>query len=252
MDTRHILNRIWHAPYNIHLNQTELFPISLEVRRPDVGNLPLLTPSARANWRRTLIFFGEPFERISQVMGGSVMRRATHTGATREVTMDSFATLTEFAVAIAGFSGIAIAIQNRGTSFDGLVAFRNQNLLLHALGAAFGSICPHAVTHLGVTGHSVWFWSSLLLGGICCATHWNFGASRRSLSEEEDSRLSQTMMRIAGGGNALVILAQLGNSLGAFGPSSSAAVYLGIVWLLMLASIQFLFLLSRPTSPTDA
>ena len=63
--------------------------------------------------------------------------------------MDSFSSLMEFAVAIAGFSGITMAVQARNTALSEVQSFRNTNLINFSLSAAFGSVIPQACAHLG-------------------------------------------------------------------------------------------------------
>lgn len=54
--------------------------------------------------------------------------------------MDSFSSLMEFAVAIAGFSGIKMAVQARNAVVNEVQSFRNTNLIAFSLSAAFGSV----------------------------------------------------------------------------------------------------------------
>jgi hypothetical protein len=62
----------------------------------------------------------------------------------------------ESAVAIAGFSGISIAIQSRDARADALREFRNRNLITWSLCAAFGSTLPAGVVYLDAEGPQVW------------------------------------------------------------------------------------------------
>lgn len=81
------------------------------------------------------------------MMGRSAARRKRTVDTQSFLDMDvkileSFSNLMKFAVAIAGFSGISIAIQSRDGKIDGIREFRNRNLITWSLCAAFGSTLP--------------------------------------------------------------------------------------------------------------
>ena len=153
--------------------------------------------------------------------------------------MESFSTLTEFAIAIAGFSGIAIAIRARGGTFDSLDQFRHKNLISFSLSAAFGSTFPQMVSHLGAHDSSVWIWSSLLFVGNCAfmlaLPFWSLVA----LSNDERRQLSPLMWTLSVGGTSLTAILLCVNALGYLGEPSPAPLYVGILWQILMAAIQF-------------
>ena len=104
--------------------------------------------------------------------------------------LESFSILTELAAAIAGFSGITIAIQARAGNPDAIAVFRNKNLISWSLGAAFGSTLPQAVFHVGARGPQIWIWSSFLYSLILSTVIVGPFIARHSLTLEERSRLS--------------------------------------------------------------
>jgi hypothetical protein len=132
--------------------------------------------------------------------------------------LDSFATLTEFSVAIAGFSGIAIAIGARGRSISSLTQFRNRNLLTFSIGAAFGSVLPPL--------------------------------ARTALSPAERKATSWLIWIVSIVGTSLAGIAQLLNIVGVFGAPGPGPLYAAIVWTILMATIQFYRVLTTVSAET--
>lgn len=162
--------------------------------------------------------------------------------------MESFTSLMEFAVAIAGFSGITMAVQARNAVVSELQNFRNANLISFALAAAFGSAIPQVCAHLGANDSALWSWSSGLFSILCCVLLFLPFSARGSLSPESRAQLSPTIWVSAIGGTSAVVILQLANAVGMFGQPGPAPIYLGILWLIFLGALMYarlLFDLSR-------
>ena len=158
--------------------------------------------------------------------------------------MDSFATLTEFSVALAGFSGIAIAIAARDGSVSSLTQFRNQNLLTFSIGAAFGSVLPPLMSHLGLSDASIWACSSGLFAMITFLLVTQPFIARTGLSPSERKMTSWPIWIVSIVGTSIAGIAQILNIVGLFGDPGPGPLYAGIVWTLLMATIQFYRLLS--------
>lgn len=65
---------------------------------------------------------------------------------------DSFGTVMEFSVALAGFSAVAIALSHDPGSLAPLDRFRALNLLSASLGSAFGASFVLVGTAFGMSG----------------------------------------------------------------------------------------------------
>ena len=141
--------------------------------------------------------------------------------------MDSFSSLMEFAVALAGFSGITMALQTRNAVVHEAQTFRNTMLIAFALSAAFSSAIPWACAHLGATGSQIWFWSSVLFTPVCGALVAAPFSVRSSLSSESRSQLSRTIWIVSLGGMFLVVISQLVNAAGILGEPGPAAARRG-------------------------
>jgi len=166
--------------------------------------------------------------------------------------LDSFATLTEFSVAIAGFSGIAIAIGARDGAVNSLTQFRNRNLLNFSIGAAFGSVLPPLMSHLGRSGESIWICSSGLFAAIAFYLVIAPFIGRAALSPSEREKTSWPIWIVSVVGTSIAGVAQLMNVFGFFGDPGPGPLYSGIVWTLLMATIQFYRLFSFAPATTDA
>jgi hypothetical protein len=145
----------------------------------------------------------------------------------------------EFAVAIAGFSGITIAIQSRDAGADAIREFRNRNLITWALCGAFGSTLPQGVVHLGADGAQIWAWSSFIYALFLALVLYVPFVGRSKLTLEERSRLSGAIWLLGIGGTGLVALVLLANASGWFGEPNSAPLYWGVLWMILFAAMQF-------------
>ena len=166
--------------------------------------------------------------------------------------LESFSVLTELAIAIAGFSGITIAIHGRARSSDAVTTFRNKNLITWSLGAAFGSTLPDAMSHLGAFGADIWILSSLFYTPFILALIVVPFMTRARLSKADRARLSPAIWIFGIGGAAFFLAALLANAAGMFGEPSSAPVYLCVLWTIFLAAVQFFRLLFAPDSAPAA
>ena len=153
--------------------------------------------------------------------------------------MESFSSLMEFAVALAGFSGITMVVQARDAVVNDVQTFRNANLIAFALAAAFGSLIPEACAHLGATESQIWIWSSATFGILCGVLLILPVAARQSMSLESRRALSKTIWIGSVGGTVVVAFLQFMNAAGVLGAPGSAPIYLGIVWMISLAALMY-------------
>ena len=166
--------------------------------------------------------------------------------------MDSFSSLMEFAVAIAGFSGITMAVQARTAVVNELQAFRNTMLIAFSLSAAFASAIPQACTHLGATGSEVWSWSSASFSLVCGVLVVFPFLARSSISPESRSQLSKTIWFVSVGGMFFVLISQIVNAAAVVGTPGPAPLYLGILWMIALAALMYARMLVGLRHPSDA
>lgn len=166
------------------------------------------------------------------------------TGACGTMNAGDFAIITEMATAIAGFSGIAVALSNRGNVIPPVDRFRTLNLLTWALSAAFASTLPLVAESLSASGSQLWQWSSaafcvvLVAGGLI-----RFHTARR-LTSAERAALSPMVWSLTVGGNMVLIVWQLSNVAGWIGPPSPAPILIGLIWLIGVSALIFVRLLT--------
>ncbi|AWZ00293.1 hypothetical protein RHODOSMS8_00740 [Rhodobiaceae bacterium] len=149
---------------------------------------------------------------------------------------DAFSTITEFAVALAGFSGIVVAIAHRGDTFPSIDRYRTLTLLAYSLSAAFGSLLPMAVESLGFSGDEVWRIAGAVLAVVLAASIVISFLGTRRLDEDDRAGLSVAVGTLTAGGNGLLIVWLVVNSLTLASPSP---LVFALIWQLGLSSLQF-------------
>ncbi len=150
----------------------------------------------------------------------------------------STAAITEFAIVVAGFTGLVIAIGASDGVPNPLVKFRTLTMLFYAFTAAFGSVLPTIGQASGA--EDPWRFAAFaligLLVGNVIATVWS---SRTLLSVAQRGQLARWMwMLVVIGNGAFAALLGL-VLLGALTLPIAGAVFCALVWQLVLSTILF-------------
>ncbi|PHS22319.1 MAG: hypothetical protein COA84_12890 [Robiginitomaculum sp.] len=154
--------------------------------------------------------------------------------------------LTDFAVALIGFSGIVIAIiiAVHGKDFAPLDHFRTFSMLMVAFGAAFGSLIPLVLGAFGIVGNDLWRLSSIFLAVVIILASMvgqTFAASKLEASVRKQLSLWVWVLFVGGNGALSVWLL-----LSAFLAPSPGVFVIALIWQLILASILFVRLVLTP------
>jgi hypothetical protein len=154
--------------------------------------------------------------------------------------MDPSATssVTEFAIVVAGFTGLVLAIGARDGATNPLVKLRTITMLFYAFTAAFGSLLPTLFTSLEV--QNVWELSALSLAILLVA---NMAATiigtRVLLTIEQRPQLAGWMWSLVLGGNTLFTALLLCSLLGILNFPITGAFFGALIWQLVLSTILF-------------
>ena len=150
----------------------------------------------------------------------------------------STASITEFAIVVAGFSGLVLAIGSKDGTANPFVKFRTVSMLFFTFTAAFGSLLPTLVQSVGV--FEIWRYSSYVLVGLLVA---NMAAtvlsSRILLSPEERKQLKVWMWSLVLGGNSAFSLVLLASLIGIVTLPITGAFFAALIWQLILSSVLF-------------
>lgn len=147
----------------------------------------------------------------------------------------SAATITEFAIVLAGFSGLVIAIGSDKGSTNPLVKHRTILMLTLSFAAAFGSLLPIAAEAILIT--DIWLFSSFALVPILLMTLTvEATSSRFLLSSEERKQLKGYMYLLVYGGNLIFML------LLAIAPSAGT-FFIALIWQLVVSTIFYVRLI---------
>jgi hypothetical protein len=146
-------------------------------------------------------------------------------------------TITEFAIVVAGFTGLVIAIGSRDGTPDPLVKFRAVTMLFYAFTAAFGSLLPQFGAALGVA--DTWRFSAPYLCALLVANIVATLLYRQVLDPEQRARLKTWMYLLVFGGNSVFALALTLSYAGALTTPASGIVFAALTWQLVLSTILF-------------
>jgi len=152
--------------------------------------------------------------------------------------------ITEFAIAIAGFTGIVFALDRNPDRKEGelspLVRFRTVTMLFYAFSAAFGSLTPTLIQSF-ITSIEVWERSSAILIVILMA---NMAAtvisSRVLLTAEQRRQLKGWMWLLVMLGNSVFAIWLVASLLGILPIPITAAFITALTWQLVLSTILFI------------
>jgi hypothetical protein len=154
--------------------------------------------------------------------------------------------ITEFAIAVAGFTGIVFALDSRqtGDRQEGeqtpLVRFRAVTMLFYAFSAAFGSLLPTIVQSFD-TSVEVWEQSSAVLIVVLAA---NMAAtvicSRTLLTAEQRLQLKGWMWLLVMLGNSVFAIWLAASLFGVLPIPITAAFVTALTWQLVLSTVLFI------------
>ncbi len=166
--------------------------------------------------------------------------------------LDSFGTVAEVGVALAGFSAIATVLSFDRGAIAPLDRFRTLCLLMSALCAVFSSTIPMIGDAFGVSGVPLWRATSLVLLLVVFASTAAALFLIRELSAEDRNALSWSLSVFSVGGNVVVVGVQLINALGLLAPPGPGPIMASLVWLLFLSAVLFVrMLVNRPRRPAS-
>lgn len=148
-------------------------------------------------------------------------------------------TIAQLAVAMTGFSGIAIAFNRQPGRLSDWEAFRVSILFANSFAAIFLSLIPFAFYYLGWSAGTVFRSASalcFLFEAIFITTHI---VPTRKLMREFRPLFSLPLLSLMICGHSINTLLQLANALGLF-PGRSLPIFIfGLLWLLFQSIFQF-------------
>lgn len=143
----------------------------------------------------------------------------------------STASISEFAIVLAGFSGLVIAIGSKEGKSNPLVKHRTFCMLCLSFAAAFGSLLPTLALSFGIS--KIWTFSSYGLSCILIITIiGTYLSTRLLLNKEERKELRGYMYILILWVNALLAL------LLALMPVEGI-FFIALIWQLMVSAILF-------------
>jgi len=154
----------------------------------------------------------------------------------------STASITEFAIVVAGFTGLIFALAPKKGGISPVVKLRAITMLFYSFSAAFGSLAPTIMNAYGV--NDIWRSSSyflvVILIGNMAAT---FLSSRILLNPSQRLELKFWVWFLVMAGNSLFVILLLGSLFSIIALPITGIFMTALVWQLILSSILFTRLL---------
>ncbi len=156
---------------------------------------------------------------------------------------DVLTVIAEIGVALAGFSGIVVALRQRSVESWSFPEVMRLRFMLYGSTLTFlFALSPFVFHHLGASPAVTWSVSSLALGFFFgCATLLTVRLFRRRLPE-----LSPRWGVAYTSGNIITATVLLANAVGFFGDPSFGLYLVGIAWLLLYTTTLFVRLVLAP------
>lgn len=165
--------------------------------------------------------------------------------------MDPAATLyvvIEFSIGLAGFASIVVALGRRPGDRHTADAVRITSLLINSAAASGLSFVTIGLLHAAQTPDRAWLVASVLGGVLQVAlVTWGFFQRTRLDAAKAFAVIPKWFGFIFIGGATVNVPFQFANAAGWFGPPAFLPVYVGLVFWLALAFLQFVHvLIARP------
>jgi hypothetical protein len=152
---------------------------------------------------------------------------------------ESLQTIAEISIALAGFSGLVVALRKRKNPLSAVEKYRMQVLLALAFGAMFLSFLPELLMNFGIDTTKLWPCSSsvvILYSGVF--VYWWVSASRKIARVAPEIFSWYAFARMIAG-HVIVVLLLVAVIAFPLDVSGAAAYVVALIWYLVHAAQQF-------------
>ena len=156
---------------------------------------------------------------------------------------EALSTIAEVGLGLAGFTGILVALGHSPEAFTRPGVLRLLLLLVSSLGAVFLALLPFALQESGVSSSACWRLSSALLAVFTSVSLALLGYQIQRHRGEFGELYSGTVFVVVATGSFAVVALQVVNVAGAGAFPRSGPYLFGLLWLLFVASVQFVRIL---------
>lgn len=164
--------------------------------------------------------------------------------------MDAFETLAEVAIGLAGFGTLANVLARDPARWSSADFFRSVAFFMSSLGALFLALLPIGLGTTSLAEAAIWrVTSGLLLVYTVVFSIALVRLRRRHLQRE--LWFGPLLITITWTTTLLNLAAQLANVIGVPWAPAAAAVWFGIVWLLIYASVMLVRIVFLPPPTPD-
>lgn len=152
---------------------------------------------------------------------------------------EALSTIAEIGLGLAGFTGILVALARTPEPFGRPEVLRLLLLIVSSLGATFLALLPFALHESGVGESACWRFSSGLLAAFTSTSLAVLGYQIQRHRREFGELFSRAVFAIVSAGTVAIVALQAGNVFAVGGTPRVGPYLFGLLWLLLVASIQF-------------
>lgn len=152
---------------------------------------------------------------------------------------EALSTVAEVSIGLAGFSGIVVAFIHRKGQMSALDRLRLGVLLVAAFAAVILVLVPFALHHLGIDGDPLWSTASVVMSLLMSMQIAAMLVLIRRFYRSHHEIFNVWVIGPVITTYIGMILLQIMNTSGAFWHPSLGVYYIGLLWLVTHAAIQF-------------
>lgn len=156
---------------------------------------------------------------------------------------EALSAIAEVGLGLTGFTGILVALGRSPEVYSRPEVLRLLLLLVSSLGAVFLALFPLALHECGIGEPLCWRLSSALLAFFTAVSLASLGHQIQRHRAEFGRLFSATVFRVVAGGSLAAVAAQIANLAGLGALPRAGPFLFGLLWLLFVASIQFIRIL---------
>ena len=156
---------------------------------------------------------------------------------------ESFQTIAEIALGLAGFSGLVVALRRDAGPLDTIQKYRMSVLFSLAFGAMFLALTPDLIVNLGAGEQTFWRYAASVFSMYSLFFLWWWIVPSRRIAQRAPEIFNWYVFNTMLAGH-IVVLALLGMLATGFFTGREPGIYsLGLTWYLVHSAQQFIRML---------
>ena len=156
---------------------------------------------------------------------------------------DSFQTIAEIALGLAGFSGLVVVLRRNAGPLDTIQKYRMSVLFALAFGAMFLALMPDLIVNLGAGEQTFWRYTASVFSMYSLFFLWWWVVPSRRIAQKAPEIFNWYVFNTMLAGHIVVFALQALLALGFFAGREPGLYSLGLTWYLVHSAQQFIRML---------